>query len=200
MARSNICSGVLSMTPNLRVPIPPVLGSERPTFYPRIRGPLLDLQVGQQMEHHEAENWNRTREEGCCYDHVHVTDESTIQNRARRWAFTVLGCLFVGLGVIGVVVPVLPTTPFILLAAACFARGSRRLHAWLLGTRLFGPMIRAWQETRSIPIRAKITAISLIVLLMGTTMIFFVAHPALRLSLAAIGFGVIVYLLRVPTR
>ena len=121
-------------------------------------------------------------------------------SRLRRGLWTGLGCVFMTLGVIGVVLPVLPTTPFMLVAAACFTRGSRRLHAWLLGSRLFGSTIRAWQETHTIPLRAKITAISLIVISLGVTIVFAVSNPVLRIVLAATGLAVIAYLLRVPTR
>lgn len=69
-----------------------------------------------------------------------------------------LFCLGVGitallLGLIGIVLPLLPTTPFILLAATCFARGSQRFHDWLLGQRIAGPIIREWQ-THLVPCRA----------------------------------------------
>lgn len=65
------------------------------------------------------------------------------------------GTLAVGLGLIGVVVPLLPTTPFMILAAACFARSSPRLHDWLWHHRLFGPAIRDWREHRAISPFAK---------------------------------------------
>lgn len=63
------------------------------------------------------------------------------------------------LGVIGVFLPVLPTTPFIILAAACFARSSPRLEAWLLSHRIFGPLLRDWRERGAIPRRAKLAAL-----------------------------------------
>ncbi len=119
---------------------------------------------------------------------------------ARRWLFSSLGCVFVAVGIVGVAVPLLPTTPFMLLAAACFARGSRRLYAWLLGTRLFGPTITAWYETHTIPRGAKAMAIALIILLLGSTIVLFVSNALVRVALALIGLGVIVYLLRIPTR
>jgi uncharacterized membrane protein YbaN (DUF454 family) len=67
----------------------------------------------------------------------------------------ILGLFFVGLAFLGVVLPILPTTPFLLVAATCFAKSSPRLHKKLLGNKTFGPIIYHWQETRSIPKKAK---------------------------------------------
>jgi uncharacterized membrane protein YbaN (DUF454 family) len=68
------------------------------------------------------------------------------------------GVLALVLAVIGVFLPLLPTVPFLLLSAFCFARGSARLHAWLLGNRHFGPLIRDWQKRGAINRKAKIAA------------------------------------------
>lgn len=76
------------------------------------------------------------------------------------------GLAATGLGIAGVVLPLLPATPFFLLAAFFFARSSPRLHAWLTGHRRFGPMIADWQRHRAIGHRAKITAVSV----MGVTL------------------------------
>lgn len=70
------------------------------------------------------------------------------------------GALSAGLGLIGIVVPLLPTTPFMILAAACFARSSPRLHDWLWNHRVFGPAIRDWREHRAIPRKAKIFSVA----------------------------------------
>ena len=72
----------------------------------------------------------------------------------RRLAWLVLAYVTLALGVIGIFVPGLPTTPFVLLSAYAAARGSRRLHAWLLAHRQFGPMIRDWQATGAVSRRA----------------------------------------------
>jgi len=72
-----------------------------------------------------------------------------------------LGLMFVGLGLAGVFLPLLPTTPFLLLAAGCFARSSPAFHDWLLTHRLLGPYIRDWERDRSIPLTAKVTAVSM---------------------------------------
>jgi uncharacterized membrane protein YbaN (DUF454 family) len=89
-----------------------------------------------------------------------------------RWLLLTMGFVFVGLAGLGVVLPVLPTAPFLLIAAACFARSSARFYHWLLANRLFGPMIRDWRETRSIPLRAKVSAIAMVVLVGGSSVLF----------------------------
>lgn len=75
-----------------------------------------------------------------------------------------IGILFVGLAFLGVFLPILPTTPFLLVAAACFAKSSPRLYKMLLENKLFGPLIYHWQQSRSIPKRAKIIALTSIIL------------------------------------
>jgi uncharacterized membrane protein YbaN (DUF454 family) len=70
-----------------------------------------------------------------------------------------LGLVCVGLALLGIFLPVLPTTPLLLLALACFAKSSEKLHDWLLKITIFGPLIRQWHETRSMPRKAKIYAL-----------------------------------------
>lgn len=77
------------------------------------------------------------------------------RGRVQRVAYLVLAWVALALGVIGIVVPGLPTTPFVLLAAWAAARGSLRLHAWLRAHRVFGPMIRDWQASGAVSRRAK---------------------------------------------
>lgn len=78
---------------------------------------------------------------------------------ARQHVLRALGVAFVGLGFLGVFLPLLPTTPFLLLALACFARSSPAIHDWLINHRMLGPYIVDWERDRSIPIGAKITSV-----------------------------------------
>lgn len=78
---------------------------------------------------------------------------------ARQHVLRGLGVVFVGLGFIGAFLPLLPTTPFLLLALACFARSSPAIHGWLLNHRILGPYIIDWERDHSIPMAAKITSI-----------------------------------------
>lgn len=119
--------------------------------------------------------------------------------RPVRAVLIVLGTVFLALGAIGLVLPVLPTTPFVLLAAACYLRASERLHRRLVRSRTFGPTIVAWQEHGAIPPRAKAIAIALIALTFGLSVLFVVEPPLMRAGLVALGIVLSVWLLRRPS-
>ncbi len=85
----------------------------------------------------------------------------------RRLIYQGLGFVFVVLGAIGVLLPLLPTTPFLILAAACFARSSEKWHTWLLRNRIFGPIVKDWETKRCINRRVQLVAIASIVVIGG---------------------------------
>ncbi len=92
--------------------------------------------------------------------------------RVGNWIWTGLGWMFVGIGLIGAFLPILPTVPFLLLALACFGRGSPRLEAWLLAHPRMGPPLRLWRERGAIPRRAKVLAITMMSLSLGSLVLF----------------------------
>ncbi len=116
-----------------------------------------------------------------------------------RRLFVAAGLASLIAGVLGIFLPVLPTTPFVLLAAACFARGSERFHAWLLAHRLTGPLIREWYLHRSIPRHIKRWAYLLMGLSFGSSMLI-VQSGWLRIILAVLGLMLAVLLWRIPSR
>ena len=112
-----------------------------------------------------------------------------------------VGSLCLALGVIGVFVPLLPTTPFLLVAAACFFRSSPRLYDWLLRNRLLGGYIRHYREGGGIPLRAKIISLTLLWLTISYSTVFVVEAWWLRGLLLAIAVGVTVHIVtRRPRR
>ncbi len=120
--------------------------------------------------------------------------------RALRAAYLAAGFVFLGLGILGVVLPVLPATPFVLLAAACFARSSERFYQWLLNHRSFGPLVREWRQHRSIPYRAKLLAIVMMASTLAVSIVFFVPRGWPQAALAVLGVGLALWLYRVPSR
>jgi uncharacterized membrane protein YbaN (DUF454 family) len=116
-----------------------------------------------------------------------------------RVVLVIVGTLCVGLGAIGGVTPVLPTTPFLLVAPACFARASPRAYQRLLANPTFGPLIRDWREHRAIPRRAKITATAAIVVTIGSSALFFVEPLWLRALLVATGITLCTWIWRQRT-
>lgn len=103
------------------------------------------------------------------------------------------------LGVIGIFLPLLPTTPFILLACYCFSKSSERYHQWLLNHPLFGQAIQDYQAGLGISLKHKISAWLMIWLSIGSCIIFIVDPVALKLLLLIIAGTVSIYLARLPT-
>lgn len=109
-----------------------------------------------------------------------------------------VGCCSTALGVLGIFLPLLPTVPLLLLAAACFARSSERCHRWLLDHPLLGPMVQGYLDGKGIPLRAKASAIVLIWLTIPLSIVLVGDIFWLRMLLVLIGAGVTLYLLRLP--
>ena len=118
----------------------------------------------------------------------------------RRWLFVGSGLLFVGIAVLGAILPVLPTTPWVLLAGACFARSSPRLHSWLQRSPYFGHMLRDWEMHRGIRWRVKAFAICMIVTVIGLTVTLRNPPEWAKWSAAGLGcVGICTIILVVPT-
>lgn len=100
----------------------------------------------------------------------------------RQTAYKSLGLLFLGLAFLGVMLPVIPATPFLLLAAWFFARSSEKWHRWLLRSELFGPIIYNWEAGRCISCRTKIVSIVLMLGMGGTSILFAVDDIRIRLA------------------
>lgn len=110
-----------------------------------------------------------------------------------------IGLISLGLGILGIFVPVLPTTPLLLLAAALFMRSSERLYAWLINHPRMGPYISNFIAHRAIPLRVKIVAITTLWLTLSCCAIFVAEHWALRLLFIALAIGVTIHILSYKT-
>ncbi len=128
-----------------------------------------------------------------------------VQNRSKkisnlsRLLLIIAGTFFVGLGIIGIFLPLLPTTPFLLLAAACYARSSKRFYNWLLTNRWLGNYIRNYRERKGVPFKIKILSISFLWIAIGYSAIFVVHILLGRIILILIAIGVTIHILSIQT-
>jgi hypothetical protein len=120
--------------------------------------------------------------------------------RARRLGWFLLGWAAVALGGVGVVVPGLPTTGFFVLAAACFARSSPRFEQWVLDLPAVGPMVRDYRAGLGMPRRAKVMAVTMIVVACSTSAVVVASPVVSPVILAAGALGVWYVAARVATR
>ena len=110
-----------------------------------------------------------------------------------------LGTLCVILAVLGIFLPLLPTTPFLLLAGWCYIRSSRKLHSWLINHPWFGDYIYYYQQHRAIALHVKISSLTLLWLTIGYSVIWAIESWGVRALLIAIALGVTTHLLRLNT-
>ena len=128
---------------------------------------------------------------------IHVANETS--NPLAKLMWISLGSLFVGLGAIGVIVPGLPTTPFLILAAACYIRSSQRLYDWLISNKRFGPYLKDYREGKGIPRKAKRVAVVMIVVFVSFSVVFGIEDLTLKIVVGLLGLiGLLYVLFKVP--
>jgi len=117
-----------------------------------------------------------------------------------RLLLVILGTICVIVGLIGVVLPILPTTPFMLLAAWCYMRSSRRFYNRIMNNKVFGPILREWRLHRSIPRRAKTMAMILMPSTFAISILFFVPIFWVQILLTIMCLGMLYFIWRIPVR
>ncbi|MBA7466161.1 Inner membrane protein YbaN [subsurface metagenome] len=110
---------------------------------------------------------------------------------------TIAGTFSLGLGIAGILLPLLPTTPFLLLAAACYARSSERLNNWLLNNRWFGNYLRNYWKGKGIPLKVKVLSISFLWITIGYSALFVVQILLGKIILVIIAIGVTIHILSI---
>jgi uncharacterized membrane protein YbaN (DUF454 family) len=123
-----------------------------------------------------------------------------MRSTAKRRLLLAAGTLCAGLGIVGIFVPILPTTPFLLLAAACYMRSSERFYRWLTNNRVFGAYVRNYLEGRGMPIRMKLATVLVLWLAIGLSITFAIESLVIRIILISIAVGVTVHIALIRRR
>ncbi len=123
-----------------------------------------------------------------------------VQNRIIRRLLVVIGTFFVVLGIIGIFLPILPTTPFLLLAAWCYARSSDRFYNWLINNKWFGSYIKNYREGKGIPVRIKVLSVSFLWITILISVFIIVTNFWFRLLLIIIAIGVSIHIITIRKR
>lgn len=122
-----------------------------------------------------------------------------MSERLKRQLLLAAGTLSLAVGIVGIVVPLLPTTPFLLLAAGCYLRSSQRFYNWLMGNRLFGNYIRNYIEGKGLPLKVKLFIIILLWATIGIS-IWLVASTVVTVILLIIAIGVTLHIIFIRVR
>ena len=128
-----------------------------------------------------------------------INDKRKLKSNFSRWVLIIVGSFFAGLGILGIFLPLLPTTPFLLLAAACYIRSSERLYNWLLNNKWIGRYIKNYLEGKGVPLKSKVLSISALWITIGYSVFFVVNFFPVRVILILIAIGVTIHLLSIRT-
>jgi uncharacterized membrane protein YbaN (DUF454 family) len=129
-----------------------------------------------------------------------LTKETNTRQKLVRALFFVAGTVSLALGTIGIVLPILPTTPLLLLALACYCRSSKRMTKWVLTNKYFGSYIRRYKEGKGIPLKTKIVALAALWITISYSAFFIVnMWWIVQLILFAIAIAVSIHIIRLPT-
>ncbi len=122
-----------------------------------------------------------------------------MKNKFLKMLLIISGFFFLGLGVIGAFLPIMPTVPFILLSAACFARGSDKYYQWLISHKLFGPHIIRYREGKGVSKRLKISSIIMLWISLSVSTLLFIHNNYLRVFFLLILILITLHILRIKT-
>ena len=117
----------------------------------------------------------------------------------KKILFITAGSVSLFLGVAGIILPVLPTTPFLLLAAACYLKSSEKLYIWLINHRILGIYIKSYIEYKAVTLKAKIISITALWTVISVSALFFIDLLWIRILLFAVAAGVTAYIVRIKT-
>jgi len=125
--------------------------------------------------------------------------ETKASQKLVRAFFFVAGTVSLILGAVGIVLPVLPTTPFLLLALACYLRSSERMTHWMLNNKYFGKYIRNYKEGKGIPLKTKLFALTILWATIVFSAFFIIPILTVQIILFAVAAAVTIHLARLPT-
>ena len=120
-------------------------------------------------------------------------------SKQKKYLFISLGIFFTAIGLVGIFIPILPTTPFLLAAEFFFARSSERFRNWLFSNRYFGPYLENYKNGQGMSLRDKAITISLLWLTIGASIVFFIDLLWIKILLALIAIGVTTHLIQIKT-
>ena len=129
----------------------------------------------------------------------HSYQPNIVRSKLVRKLLIIAGTFFIGIGIIGIFLPILPTTPFLLLAAWCYARSSKRFYNWLINNKWFGNYIKNYREGKGVPIKVKILSISFLWITILFSIYFFITNIHIRIILILIAIGVTIHILSIRT-
>lgn len=126
-------------------------------------------------------------------------DKKKITSNLKRRVLIIAGSFFVGLGILGIFLPILPTTPFLLLAAACYTKSSKRFYNWLINNKWLGNYIKNYREGKGVPLKVKVLSISFLWFTIGYSVVFVVNTFLIQVILILIAIGVTIHILSIRT-